>query len=335
MSSDHINRNKTGGYQRIAITGSTGHLGSVLIPMLVERGYLLNCLYRKNRLPEKSNQIKWIQGDLKNVEELESLFEGAEILIHCASVISVGEDNRDEVYEINIKATEKLIDQCVQKKIRLIYISSSTATLPDNAERILDEKAPWVTSKEFFYGWSKARAEERIFSAVADSGLDAIILRPTALIGPPDDQPSRFGRTILDLYTGRLPMISSGGYDLLDIRDFSQTVINSLDKAEKGEIYVTGGYFYTLKELARTVNSARVPPVISINLLLFLLPLIRLYQKFVPLRWPINRESLLTIKQGPNRVDSTKAREQLGHQCRPLEESVRDLIHWMKNKEQI
>ncbi len=95
------------------------------------------------------------------------------------------------------------------------------------------------------------------------------------------------------------------------------------------------GIFTPLKELARTVNSARVPPVISINLLLFLLPLIRLYQKFVPLRWPINRESLLTIKQGPNRVDSTKAREQLGHQCRPLEESVRDLIHWMKNKEQI
>ena len=335
MNSDKVNIDKMEVSPRIAITGSTGHLGSVLVPMLVEQGYLLNCLYRKTRLQGKSNRINWVQGDLKNAEKLESLFQDAEILIHCASVISVGEDNRDEVYEINIKATEKLIAHCVERMIRLVYISSSTATTPDNPERVLDEKAPRIKSKDFYYGWTKARAEELVLSAVSNKGLDAIILRPTALIGPPDEEPSRFGRTILDLYTSKLPMISTGGYDLQDIRDFSQTVINSLDKAEKGEIYVTGGNFYTLKELARTVNPSRVPRVISIDLLLVLLPLIRLYQKFVPLRWPINRESLMTIKQGPKRVDSTKAIQRLGHQCRPLAESVGDLILWVKSKNKI
>ena len=207
--------------------------------------------------------------------------------------------------------------------------------MPDNPARVLDEKAPLVTSEEFFYGWTKARAEELVMRAVSTDGLDAIILRPTALIGPPDEQPSRFGRTILDLYTGKLPMISSGGYDLQDIRDFSQTVINSLDKAEKGEIYVTGGKFYSLKELAQIVNPSRVPFVISIDLLLILLPLIRLYQKFVPLRWPINRESLMAMKESPNKVDSSKAIQQLGHQCRPLQESVHDLIEWMKKKDKL
>ncbi len=328
-------------YPRIAITGSTGHLGSVLIPMLVEQGKLLNCLYRKRKLLVDSDQVNdsdrvnWVQGDLKEAEKLDSLFKGAEILIHCASVISIGDGNHEDVYEININATKKIIAHCVEKKIRLVYISSSTATIPDNPSGILDENAPWVTSEEFYYGWTKARAEELIMSAVSKDGLDAIILRPTALVGPPDNQPSRFGRTILDLYSGKLPMISSGGYDLLDIRDFSQTVINSLDKAGQGEIYVTGGKFYTLKELAQIVNPSRVPSVISIDLLLVLLPLIRIYQKFVPLRWPINRESLITIKHGPRQVDSTKAREQLGHQCRPLEESVRDLIVWMKKQDRL
>lgn len=335
MSSEKKNIDKLNANPRIAITGSTGHLGSVLIPMLVEQGYLLNCLYRKNQLPEKSNQIHWIQGDLKKAEKLDSLFDRAGTLIHCASVISIGENNRDDVFEINIKATEKLIEQCVRNKVRLVYISSSTATFPNNSKRVLDEGSPRVESKAFFYGWTKARAEERILHAVKNDGLVAIILRPTALIGPPDEQPSRFGRTILDLYTGKLPLISSGGYDLLDIRDFSQTVINSLQKGKKGEVYVTGGTFYTLKELARAVSPSRVPPVISIDLLLALLPLIRLYQKFVPLRWPINRESLMTIKEGPKCVDSTKAFEKLGHQCRPLEESIQDLIHWMKIKEKV
>jgi len=60
-----------------------------------------------------------------------------------------------------------------------------------------------------------------------------------------------------------------------------------------------------------------------------------MYQKFVPLRWPINRESLMTIKQGPSRVDSSKAVEQLDHQFRPLQESVRDLIGWMKQNDKL
>ena len=181
---------KSGDFSRIAITGSTGHLGSVLIPMLVEQGHLLNCLYRKNRLSQESSEIEWVQGDLNEAEKLDSLFEDAHALIHCASVISVGEGNQDDVYEINVNATQKLIAQCVEKKVRLVYISSSTATLPDNPERVLDERSPRIQSKEFFYGWTKARAEELVLSAVADQGLDAIILRPTALIGPPDEQPS-------------------------------------------------------------------------------------------------------------------------------------------------
>ena len=317
---------------RIAVTGSTGHLGSVLIPMLIEKNYPLNCLFRNTKLPLEARHINWVQGDLKHAEKLEALFESADVLIHCASVISVGEGNQEEVYQTNVIATEKLIQHCLKKNIRLVYISSSTATRPLNHDEVLNEKSPRVTSKDFFYGWTKACAEERILQAVTSGGLDAIILRPTALIGPPDPQPSRFGRTILDLQAGKLPMISSGGYDLLDIRDFSQTVINSVRQGKSGEVYLTGGKFYTLRDLARTVNSSRVPLVVSIDLLLFLLPLIRLYQKFVPLRWPINRESLMTIKNGPSKVDSTKAQNELSHQTRPLEESVRDLIGWMKEQ---
>ena len=319
----------------IAVTGSTGHLGSVLIPMLLEQGYWVSCLFRKDKLDLESSQINWVQGQLHESNRLESLLEGASVLIHCASLISVGVGNNKEVLSVNVEGTQNLIDLCLKKKIRLVYISSSTATLPAKGKKTLDAKSSRVSSQAFYYGWTKAQAEQKILEAVDEKGLEAHILRPTALLGPPDWKPSRFGRTIQDLYTGKLPLISSGGYDLLDIRDFSQTVINSLNKGRNGEIYLTGGKFYSLKKLASLVNPSRVPPVISIDLLLFILPLIRLYQKFVPLRWPINRESLMTIKRGPEIVDSSKAEKYLDHRTRPLEESINDLILWMKNTEKL
>lgn len=318
---------------QISITGSTGHLGSVLIPMLLEQGYALRCLYRKENYLLGSKCLSWIQGDLREDSVLAELLRNSDLLIHCASVISVGEDNQNEVYQVNVESSRRLIGQCLKNQVRLIYISSSTATIPEESGKRLDENSPLVDSKEFFYGWTKARAEELVKDAVLKEGLNAIILRPTALVGPPDRRPSRFGKTIFDLHHGRLPMISSGGYDLLDIRDFSQTVINSIDMGQKGEVYVTGGNYHTMKALASMVNRNKKLPVVSVNLLIGLLPLIELYSRFFPLRWPVNRESLLTLKTAPKYVDSSKAAEQLLHRTRPLEESVRDLIEW-KNKEE-
>ena len=316
---------------RISVTGSTGHLGSVLVPMLLEQGYSIKCLYRKAKLPVDKNGLNaptWVRGDMNDPSALSELLDGSEAVIHCAGLISVGEGNEDEVFEVNVWGTERLIEQCLAKKTRMIYISSTTATCLADNETVLDESAPLVETRDFYYGWTKARAEERIQEAVSAHGLDAVILRPTALVGPPDRGPSRFGRTILDLYAGRLPMISTGGYDLLDIRDFSQTVINSLKRAERGGVYVTGGKYCTLRELASTIAPNKVPTVISLDLLLMLLPFINLYSKIFRLRWPVNKESLLTLKKAPKRVDSSRAEKTLGHRCRSLQESVSDLIRW-------
>jgi hypothetical protein len=39
----------------------------------------------------------------------------------------------------------------------------------------------------------------------------------------------------------------------------------------------------------------------------------------------------MTIKKGPEIVDSSKAEKHLDHCTRPMEESVNDLILWMKS----
>ncbi len=316
----------------VAITGSTGHVGSVLIPMLDQQGFKLRCLYRKETPSMESRNVTWVKGDLREELQIEELLRGCEVMIHCAGVVSVGEDNKKEVAEVNIEGTRRLVRACQGKDIRFIHISSSTATHATGPNRVLDERSPLVDSHEFHYAWTKARAEEIISEAVLNEGLDGIILRPTALIGPPDWQPSRFGRVILDLHAGRIPMISSAGYDLLDIRDFCQTAINSIELGQPGEIYLTGGEYHTIREVAELANPGKAPTVVPLDLLIALLPLINLYARFFRLPWPVNRESLLTLKKAPRRVDSSKAIKKLKHHVRPLAQSVSDLIEWKKNE---
>lgn len=320
---------------QISITGATGHLGSALIPLMLDQGYRLNCLYRKHKLSIEHPNLKWVKGDLENTGSLSKLLKGSNALIHAASLISVGEDNHPEVFQVNVKGIEKVITKCLEHHIKLVYISSSTAVEAGNPMSVLDEAAPWKKNKEFYYGWTKAEAEKKIQDSVQNEGLNSCILRPTALIGPPDFGPSRFGRTILDIHQGKLPMITTGGYNLIDVRDFSQTVINSIERGRKGEAYFTGGRYYSLKDLAARINPEKVPFCISVDLLIRILPLVNLYSRVFPMRWPINKESLITLKNAPRNLDSSKAEKHLLHKTRPLNDSVKDLINWMsKNNKQ-
>lgn len=317
----------------ISVTGGTGHLGVNLIKALLDKDYMVKALIRHDSLPFHHPNLKWIQGDLNNLESLTSLTDKSNAVIHCASAISVGEKNHDLIADINIKGTQNLVHVCLHKPLRFIYISSSTATEDPVKNEIFDENRPYRSDKRFFYAWTKAQSEIHILEQIKKNDLDALIIRPTAIIGPEDFAPSRFGRTILDLHKKKLPFITNGGYNMVDVRDLSQTIINSISKGKKGEIYLTGGQYISLKELAFLACPTRKPIILSLNLLIYLLPLINLYDRFFQLKWPINKESLTALKYAPKRMNCSKSINELGHTNRATADSIADLIEWFNKND--
>lgn len=312
----------------VAITGGTGHLGVNLIKTLLKRDFKVKALTRNPTELVKHAELTWIVGDLLNTASLSTLIDGCDAVVHCASAISLGEMDHTTVYEVNVKGTEQLLKQCLGKPIRFVHISSSTVTLSSEQEGMLNENLPYRSDKSFYYAFTKAEAEKIVLNYVHRFDIDAFILRPTAIIGPEDHAPSRFGRTILDLHHGKLPFITSGGYNMVDVRDLSTTIVNSFDKAKKGAVYLTGGHFTSLKELANLACPKHVPLALPIDLMLFLLPVITLYDRFFPLKWPLTKESLSTLKTAPRQVNSEKAVRELDHKNRAIEVSVKDLINW-------
>ena len=317
---------------QIAVTGGTGHLGYCLIQNLVKKGYFVTALYRKS-IPEfEHSNLFWVKGDITDVDALELLVEKASVVIHCASLISVGNQDAKEVNRVNVNGTKSILKACQNKKIRFIYISSSTAVKETIGNAVFDENRPYKTINDFNYDWSKAVSEQLVLEVAKTKNLDAIILRPTAIVGPPDYTPSYFGQTIMDLASHKIPFIISSGYNLVDVRDVSQTIINSIDLGESGEIYLVGGSYFSLKQILEIVNPDRRYVSIPLNLIILLLPIIKLYQKIFPFKWLITKESLMTLKRAPKRVDSSKAVENLNHQIRLGSETINDLMEWFKKE---
>ena len=320
----------------IAITGGSGHLGSCLIQLLLLQGYSVNALYTQ-KLPNKTNKnLTWIKGDINDGTAIKTLINGSSVLIHCAGLISIGNKKTDEVYRVNVTGTKTIVNECLKaSKIRLIHISSSNAVIETNTTEIFDENRPYKTKRDFTYPYTKAKAEKHVLKAISKNDLDAIIIRPTSIVGIPDYKPSLLGQTILDIKNAKIPAITNGGYNLVDVRDLSQTIINSIKKAKSGEIYLVGGEYLTVKEIAKVAYPTRTPIQISLDLLLILMPFINVYQKLFKLKWPVTKESIVTLKLAPKNMDISKAQKELNHTCRPIKESITDFIEWTEQNKNL
>ena len=316
----------------ISITGASGHLGSCLIQMLLQEGYFVNALYYQFKPTIHHPNLQWIKGDILSSESLDELLLNSSLIIHSASVISIGNIDEQTVYKTNVKGTEAVINSCLKHHAKLIYISSSAAVMETKEDEVFDENRPYKSKSDFIYSWTKALSEKKVLTATNENNLDAIIIRPSAIVGPPDFKPSLFGKTILAIADRKIPAITDGGYNLIDVRDLSQTIINSITKGVSREVYLVSGTYYSMKQIANAIRPENRLFIIPLNILLLILPIITFYSRFFSLHLPITRESLITLKNAPKQMDCTKAKNNLNHTIRPLSETIKDLLLWIRKE---
>lgn len=319
----------------ISVTGGSGHLGTCLIQMLLQENYSVNALYYQFKPTLQHANLKWIKGDILSSKSLDELLFNSSLLIHCASVISIGNKNEQTVYNSNVHGTKTIINSCLKHKVKMIYISSSAAVIETKENEVFNENRPYKTKNDFLYAWTKALSEKNVLEAVKNKELEAFVIRPSAIVGPPDFKPSYFGNTILAIANNKIPAITDGGYNLVDVRDLSQTIINSINKGVSGEIYLVCGNYYSIKQITKMVRPNNRLMTVSLNLLIRILPIITLFTKLFPMQVPITKESLITLKHAPKQMDCSKAKNKLGHQIRPLSKTIQDLLIWFRKEQSL
>jgi dihydroflavonol-4-reductase len=323
--------------KRIAITGASGHLGTALINPLLQKGHSIQAQYRSSVPQISHDNLHWAQGEITDLVFLKELFKDCDVVIHCAGMISLSGNDNEQVFDTNITGTSKVIEAILaHDNIKLIHISSTNAVDDIPQTEAFDESSQTITNKNYAYGYSKAKSEQLVLDVIRDKHLNAIILRPSALLGPPDYNPSLVGQSVIDLINGKIPALPSGGYDYVDIRDVANTIINSIEHGKSGEIYNLTGKYYSLKAFTKmlsNVTNKRISPlIIPIPLMVCLLPLANLLSLFMKQKSAFTYESLMTLKYGHKNMNNTKAIMELSHQPRHLQETLKDLIEWFENE---
>jgi dihydroflavonol-4-reductase len=321
------------------VTGASGHLGANVVRALLARGEQVRALVHRSSaaLAEIEDRLELVEGSVCEPATLGPAFEGASCVYHLAGVISIDGDADGRVHRVNVEGTRNVARACLERGVgRLVQASSVHAFDMDPRDEILDEGRTQVADSRHHspYDRSKALGERAIREAV-EAGLDAVIVNPTGIMGPVDFGPSRLGQLLCDLANGSLPALLDGGFDFVDVRDVAAGVLAAAERGRCGENYILGSAWYSLRELAALVSSwsgrrppALVSPVWAARLGV---PFARLASRLSRSEPLFTRESLEVLVSNRS-ISSAKARAELGHDPRPLSETVADALAWLEQQ---
>jgi nucleoside-diphosphate-sugar epimerase len=220
---------------RVLVTGASGFIGNAVCAALARSGHDLSALVRR---PGSAPPVaRVVSGDLRDEARLqEALLEARpECVIHLAAEIASQRDAR-KVEEVNVRGTRRLLDACLRladgdpaRGPRFVF--ASTVVTGEAAGALLSEERPLPVQTP--YGRSKREGERQVH----ESGLPAVVLRPSHVYGPGGWYANELVARLRQ--PGRFAVIGSGRnlWDVAHVQDIADAFVLAVERAPAGSTY--------------------------------------------------------------------------------------------------
>ena len=174
----------------VAVTGPTGTFGSGLMPLLEADSRIARVVGIARRPFDPSEQgwtkMTYRRGDVRDLAALEKAFQGAEVVVHLAFMIT-GAGSRDAIRQINIEGTLNAFRAAAAAGARRFVYASSVAAYGFHRDNPVGMTEDWPTrpAAHLFYAQEKAEIERLLAAeAAGHAGLELYLLRPPIVLGP-------------------------------------------------------------------------------------------------------------------------------------------------------
>jgi dihydroflavonol-4-reductase len=321
----------------VLVTGASGFIGSALVKHLVEAGWRVRALLRPTspRAQLAGLRVEYAEGDINAAESVTRAVAGVRYVFHVAADYRLWARQPSELMRTNVDGTRTVMLAAQRAAVERIVYTSSVATLaPRPNGESSDESSPLHPSGAISaYKQSKVLAERLVETLIADNGLPAVIVNPSAPIGPRDVRPTPTGRIIVEAASGRMPGFVDTGLNLVHVDDVAAGHVAALCQGRIGERYILGGQNVSLAQMlgdiARLVG--RSPPRLRIPRgLLFPLAFAAEAAAQVTGREPFATVSGLRMAKHRMYFTSAKAERELGYRARPYDQALADAIDWFR-----
>ncbi len=321
----------------ILVTGATGFVGSAVVKALLAQGEAVRVLIRagSNGCNLHGLPVETVLGDLEQPSSLRRAVAGCRALYHVAADYRLWAPRPGAMYRVNVDGTRALLRAAADAGVGRIVYTSSVATLGIADGRPADETSPSTIDDMIgHYKRSKYLAERAVDELIESEGIPAVIVNPSAPIGPGDVRPTPTGRIVLEAAKGRIPAYVDTGLNVVHVEDVAAGHLLAYERGAVGERYILGGQNLSLGEVLAliAVLVGRRPPRLRLPAAL-IVPMAHLSELVATIRR--GAEPLLTVdglRMAKTRMhySSAKAERELGYRSRPAEDAVRDALAWYR-----
>ena len=323
-------------HQNVLVTGGTGFTGSHLVRRLLQRGHDVVVVDNQKGMfhDELENLGAMITiGSVTDKALMDRLAHGRDVIYHVAAAFREINVPKEVYWNVNVNGTRFLCEAALKHGIKKFIYCSTQGVHGNVPNPPGSEESP--IAPEDYYQFTKYEGE-RVVQEFIIRGLDAAVLRPTAIYGPGD--PGRWTMLIKKVAPGRFLMFGDGQttYHPLYVENLVDAFeLAAATDASCGQTYIIGDEcYYTLNEIVKAIGQ-----VLGIEVKITYLPFAPLYAAAVlteiaysPLKKdpPIFRRRVDWFRQYRG-FSIDKARRELGYQPKiGLHEGLARTARWMK-----
>ncbi|MGA1847810.1 MAG: NAD-dependent epimerase/dehydratase family protein [Thermoplasmatota archaeon] len=317
---------------RYFVTGATGFIGGHLTKRLINDGHEVAALVRD---PKKAGDLQSMgaeifTGDITRKETLGEPMEGCDGVFHVAAWYKVGAQDSEKAEETNVQGTSNVLHTMKELSIPKGVYTSTVAVFSNTHGELKSEDYIYKGKHLSEYDHTKWEAHYSIAKPmILNQDLPLVIVMPSVVYGPGDT--SSVGRLFDDYLRGKLGILPCcTKYCWSHVDDIVQGHILAMDKGREGESYIIAGEPHSMVEafeIAERITGVKRPRIeLSSGTLRFMSRFMSIFNTFLNLPERYHPETLRVAAGVSYMGDSTKAKNDLAFDPRPLEKGFRDYL---------
>ena len=318
------------------VMGASGFLGSNIARELVAQGREVRLFMRDTSDSRATDdlEVERHYGDVSDRQSLLTAMSGCDTIFYCIVDTRAWLRDSGPLFRTNVDGLVHSMDAALQADIKRFIFTSSFVTVGLSDTGISDETIEfnwWQQAPDYMH--SRVMAENKLLEYCRDKNLPGISCCVGNTYGAGDIAPTPHGQLVLDASVGKMPFYWEGGGPSVGITDAARAMILAEHKGRAGERYLISERWVSYQELftLAAIAGKKKPPAVK-------LPKAVMYTMsavadFVArLRGKESRMSIDSLKCASmvNDVDSSKARNELGWQPRPIEVSIEEAVSFYR-----
>ena len=328
--------------EKVLVTGATGYIGLHCVQQLLNQGYAVN---GSVRTPERKEEVfEALQKHNTPTENL-NLFtlnlteddgwdegmEGCDYLLHVASPIALENHNEDFFVKPAVAGVKRAFKYAKKHNVKKVVLTSSVAAIFDTLEEKTDyDETDWSDPENpsiSHYAKSKTLAEKAAWDFVdnEDNPFELAVINPALVIGPSlSGDLGESNKAIAMVTTGKMPVAVPLQFGYVDVRDVAAAHLLAMQNSNSnGERFALVEKDLWYKDVAKVLRDNGFDKAPTFNVPVWLAKILANFSKELKVTLPY----LGRVRSVNN---TSKAKDILGWNPRPAEESIIDIAEQIK-----